>query len=120
MIKKNPEVDRWFEQQQHPLEPAMRRAREIILGADDRVTESVKWKTPTFSFRGNIASFNPSRNTVSIMFHRGSEIPGEHPRLEGDGKLVRTMRFADLGDVESGRKDLERAIQAWCEFRAGT
>jgi hypothetical protein len=32
----------------------MRRAREIILGVDDRVTESIKWQTPTFAYRGNI------------------------------------------------------------------
>jgi hypothetical protein len=119
VVKKNPEVDRWFQEQQHPLEAAMQRAREIILGADDRVAESMKWKTPTFAFQGNIASFNPSKSAVSIMFHRGSEIPGKHQRLEGDGKLVRTMRFTDLKDVESGRKDLERAIKAWCESRAG-
>jgi hypothetical protein len=82
---RNPEVDRWFEQAGHPLEATMRRARDIILGADGRVTESIKWKTPTFAYNGNIASFNPSKYLLSIMFHRGAEIPGEHPRLEGDG-----------------------------------
>ena len=102
-MNRNPDVDSWLDDADHPLDATMRRAREIILGADDRVTESVKWKTPTFSFKGNIASFNPSKNVVSIMFHRGSEIPGDHPRLEGDGKLVRTMRFSDLDELEAGR-----------------
>jgi hypothetical protein len=95
-------VDRWLDQASRPLEAAMRRARDIILGADGRVTESIKWKTPTFAYRGNIASFNPSKHLLSIMFHRGSEIPGDHPRLEGDGRLVRTMRFADLDQLEAG------------------
>jgi hypothetical protein len=94
-MNRNPEVDRWLDQADHPLEATMRRARDIILGADDRVTESIKWKTPTFAYRGNIASFNPSKHLLSIMFHRGAEIPGEHPRLEGDGRLVRTMRVSD-------------------------
>jgi hypothetical protein len=102
------------------MDAAMRRAREIILGADGRVTESIKWKTPTFAFEGNIARFNPSMNTVSVMFHRGAEIPGKHPRLEGDGKLVRTMRFADVEEVERRRKDLERAVRAWCDWKAGS
>jgi hypothetical protein len=119
-VNRNPEVDRWFDERDHPLEPALQRAREIILGADERVTEAIKWKTPTFAFRGNIASFSPSKNAVSIMFHRGAEIPGPHPRLAGDGKLVRTMRFADLGDVEAGRTDLERVIRAWCDWKAGS
>lgn len=119
-MNRNPEVDRWFDDRDHPLDAAMRRAREIILGADDRVTESIKWKTPTFAFKGNIVSFAPAKNQVSLMFHRGAEIPGKHPRLEGNSQLVRTMHFADLRDVEKGRKDLEGVIRAWCDARAGS
>ena len=117
-MSRNSEVDRWFEQASHPLDATMRQARDIILEADGRVTESIKWKTPTFAYRGNIASFNPSKHLLSIMFHRGAEIPGEHPRLDGDGRLVRTMRFADLAELEAGRGDLEAAIRAWCDWKA--
>ena len=117
-MNRNPDVDRWLDQADRPLEATMRRARDIILGADGGVTESIKWKTPTFAYRGNIASFNPSKRLLSIMFHRGSEIPGDHPRLEGDGRLVRTMRFADLDQLEAGRADLEAVIRAWCDWRA--
>lgn len=52
------------------------------------------------------------------MFHRGSEIPGDHPRLEGDGRLVRTMRFADLDELEAWRGDPEAVIRAWCDSKA--
>jgi hypothetical protein len=117
-VHRNPEVERWLDEADHPLDAELRRAREIILGADDRVTESIKWKTPTFAYEGNIASFNPSKNAVSIMFHRGAEIPGEHPRLEGDGKLVRTMRFANLDELEAGRAELEAVVRAWCAAKA--
>jgi hypothetical protein len=118
-VNPNPEVDRWFDQTNHRLDATMRHARDIILRADSRVTESIKWKTPTFAYRGNIASFNPSKHLLSIMFHRGAEIPGDHPRLEGDGRLVRTMRFADLEQLEAGSADLEAVIRAWCDWRAG-
>ncbi len=111
------EVDRWFEELDHPLAYAMQRARRIILGADDRVTETIKWSTPTFVYKGNILSFAPSKTAVSLMFHRGAEIPGDHPLLEGDNKLVRTVRFADLDGVEAGRPDIERVIAAWCDWR---
>jgi hypothetical protein len=118
-MTRNPDVDRWLDQADHPLDPVLRRARDMILAADERVTESIKWKTPTFAFKGNIASFSPSKSFVSIMFHRGAEIPGDHPRLVGDGKLVRTMRVADLDDLEAGRTDLEAAVRAWCDWKAG-
>jgi hypothetical protein len=115
----NPDVDRWLDEAEHPLDATIRRARDIILAADDRVTESIKWKTPTFAFKGNIASFNPSKRFVSILFHRGAEIPGDHPRLEGDGRLARTMRFTDLDELEAGRAELAAVIRAWCDWKAG-
>jgi hypothetical protein len=119
-MNRNPDVDQWFEQAGHPLEATMRRARDIILGADGRVTESINWKTPTFAYLGNIASFNPSRHLLSIMFHRGAEIPGDHPRLEGHGKLVRTMRFTGPDELEAGKADLEAAVRAWCDWKAAS
>jgi hypothetical protein len=117
-VNRDPAVDQWLDAAGGPVAKMMRRARDIILGADGRVTESIKWKTPTFAYRGNIASFNPSKHLLSIMFPRGAEIPGEHPRLEGDGRLVRTMRFTDLGDLEAGKADLEAAVRAWCDWKA--
>jgi hypothetical protein len=116
-MSRNRDVDRWFDEADHPLDELMRRTRDVILGADERVTESIKWKTPTFSYKGNIVSFNPSKRFVSLLFHRGAEIPGDHPRLEGDGRLTRTMRFADLDDLEAGRGELEAVIRAWCDSR---
>jgi hypothetical protein len=56
---------------------------------------------------------------VSVRFHRGAEIPGDHPRLEGDAALVRTMRFSDLQELDAGRAELEAAIRAWCDWKAG-
>ena len=36
--------------------------------------------------KGNIASVNPrTKSHVSLMFHTGAAIPGEHPLLQGGG-----------------------------------
>jgi hypothetical protein len=92
-------------------------ARESILRADERVTETIKWSTPTFIYKGNILSFTPTKTGVGLMFHGGAEIPGRHARLEGDGKLVRTMRFSDIADLEASRKHIEKVIVSWCNWR---
>jgi len=113
-MPRNPDVDAWFAAKERPLADAMQRARRLILEADPRVTESIKWQTPTFSFGGNIASFNPAKKQVSLLFHRGAEIPGDHPRLVGDGRLARVMRFADLAEVEEAADELQAVIRAWC------
>jgi len=117
--RRNPAVDAWFNRLDHPLAALMLRVRRVILASDSRVAESIKWSTPTFSYNGDIASFVPKAKTsVSLMFHRGSEIPGKHPRLEGDSRLVRTMRFASAEELKKYAPDLEKVITAWCDRRS--
>jgi hypothetical protein len=114
----NPEVDDWFQKQDNPLKDAMLAARKLILMADPRISENIKWSTPTFEYKGNLASFQPrAKQFVSLLFHRGSEIPGDHPRLEGDAALSRVMRFRDAQDVEKHRDDLQNVVRAWCELK---
>lgn len=116
-MPKNPEVDVWFEAYEHPAKDAMLRVRDIILD-DDRITETIKWKSPTFVYEGNMASFNPrTKAHVSLMFHTGASIPGSHDRLEGGGDTARYMRFTDLADVESAQDEIEAIVDAWCESR---
>lgn len=113
----SPEVDAWFEEYEHPAKDTMLRVREIIL-ADDRMSETIKWKSPTFICEGNMASFNPrTKAHVSLMFHTGASIPGSHPRLEGGGDTARYMKFTDLDDVEKSRGEIEAVVAAWCESR---
>src|SRR5918996_786544 len=58
-MNRNPDVDRWLDEAGHPLEAALRRAREIILEADERVAESITWKTPTFAYKGEHRELQP-------------------------------------------------------------
>lgn len=115
--RSSPEVDEWLAARDAGSAEPMRLARQIILDSDQRITETIKWSTPTFIFNGNILSFTPSKQGVGLMFHRGSEIPGNHPLMTGDGKLVRTMRFAGTNDVRAAREDIQRAVVAWCQWR---
>jgi hypothetical protein len=116
-VARAPEVDDWFEEYEHPAKDAILLVREIILD-DDRITETIKWKSPTFMYEGNMASFNPrTKSHVSLMFHTGASIPGDHPRLEGGGDTARYMRFADVAEVEAARADIEAIVDAWCDSR---
>ena len=115
----NPDVDAWFDDYEHPMKEAMMRVRQIILEADARMGECIKWKSPTFTYEGNLASFNPrTKAHVSLMFHTGAKIPGAHPRLIGGGKTARYMRFESLEDAEQAKADLERVVASWIEFKA--
>lgn len=112
-----PEVDAWFGRYDHPVKDAVLRIRAIILG-DDRMSETIKWKSPTAMYKGNMASFNPrTKAHVSLMFNTRASIPGKHPRLEGGGDTARYMKFSDLADVDGAADELRAVVAASCEGR---
>ncbi|MGI9598511.1 MAG: DUF1801 domain-containing protein [Acidimicrobiales bacterium] len=112
------EVVEWLEAYDNPMKEVVVAVREVILQADDRVSECIKWKSPTFTFEGNIASFNPrSKKHASLMFHTGATIPGDHQILDGGGETARYVTFADLDEVEQKRQALIAVIQAWIEAK---
>jgi uncharacterized protein YdhG (YjbR/CyaY superfamily) len=69
------EVDAWFERYDNPMKDVVQRIRAITLAADRRIEESIKWQSPTFEYRGNLASFFPkSKQHASLMVHLGAKI----------------------------------------------
>ena len=117
-MPRQPEVDAWFSRYDNPMKDVVQRVREIVLDADPRIDECIKWQAPTFTYKGNIASFYPkSRQHASLMFHLGAKIPGSYPRLEGTGDTSRVMKVSDLDDAEAARPELELIVRAWCDWR---
>jgi hypothetical protein len=113
----NSEVDEWFEAYDNPMKEVIQAVRDVIL-ADERITETIKWKSPTFMYKGNMASFNPrSKQHASLMFHTGASIPGDQPGLEGGGDTARYMRFGDPAEVEKAADRLRAEVAAWCASR---
>lgn len=112
------EVDAWFGAKQHPQLELMQAVREAILAADPRITETIKWSTPTFVYRGNIVSLNPQAKAyVSLLFHRGATISGDHPILEGGGDVARYARIDSAADLAARRQELAAVVRAWCDDR---
>lgn len=120
-MNEKPEVSAWLAELEHPLKDVILAVRTVFLEADDRITETIKWKSPTFMYEGNLASIDPkARKHVAVLFHRGAEIPGEHRLLEGEGKLARYARFADMAAVDGRREELVAVVRAWCDDKEKT
>jgi hypothetical protein len=112
------EVDAWLAKYDNPMKPLVLRIRKIILSADKRIGETIKWQTPTFAYKGNLASFQPrARKFASLLFHTGASIKGRFPSLEGGEAVARYMRFADIDDVEAKAVELKKIVVAWCDQR---
>jgi hypothetical protein len=92
-MKTSPEVERWFAEKEPPTEATMRRVREIILGADRRMTEYVKYGNLGFGYDGDFATFV-----------QASE--GSHPS-------ARFMRFADPAEAKARAAELNKIVAAW-------
>ena len=117
-MNRDPSVDAWLAAYTNPQQPVVERVREIVLAADPRITETIKWSTPTFLYKGNLASFQPrATKFVSILFHEGASIPGDHPRLDSGGDHARYVRIADLADAEAAADELTSVVRAWCDAR---
>jgi uncharacterized protein YdhG (YjbR/CyaY superfamily) len=117
-MARNTQVDAWFAKYDNPMKPVVQRLREIILAADPRIDECIQWQAPTFTYEGNLASFFPrSKQHASLMFHQGARIPGDHPRLEGNGATGRVMKIGSVKEADAARRDLQRIVRAWCDGR---
>ncbi len=118
MGDRNPAVDEWFASYDNPQRDLVLAVRDAVLDADERVAEAIKWKAPTFLYKGNIASFYPKTKThASLMFHRGAEIPDPDGLLEGEGDVSRVARFLDADDLAAKRDALQELIRQWIVLR---
>ena len=109
------EIDQWLTGK--PAEPALRRVREVILKADSRMTEYLKYGTVQFAYEGDFANFvQHNEKKVSLMLNRGARIAGRFAHLEGEGPSARFMRFADVMEVNQRAAELTRIVAAWCSL----
>ena len=115
---KNKAVESWLAKYDNPMKDVVLKMREVILAADSRLEECIKWQAPTFTYKGNLASFFPkSKQHASLMFHTGAQIPGKHKLLGGDGPTGRVMKMASVAEVEKAQAQIAKIVRAWCDWR---
>ncbi len=117
-MNRSKDVDAWFARYDNPMKSVVERIRSILLAADTRIEECIKWQAPTFTYKGNLASFFPkSKQHASLLFHLGARIPGKHPRLEGGGETSRVLKIGSVAEATAARRDIEKLVRAWCDWR---
>lgn len=116
-MNRNPEVDTYLDNKMHPLTQEIQRVREIILNAHPDIEETIKWNSPTFMYKGNMASyFMNAKKHVSLMFHKGAMISDSSGLLEGDAKEGRTAKFKNMDEIEARKPDLEKVVLSWVKL----
>ena len=92
---KSAAVERWFASTKPPSEAALRRVRELILGADPSMRERIQYGITFSSTKsGDFAAFvRYSESGVNLRLMRGRRLHGRYSHLEGT--TVKRMRIAD-------------------------
>lgn len=112
------DVEKWLAAYDNPMKPVVVEMRRLIMMADPRIGETIKWQAPTFVYKRNIASFFPrAKKHASLMFHDGASIEGNFPNLEGEGKAARSFKVADLEELDAKAAELQSIFVAWCDQR---
>jgi hypothetical protein len=120
MVQHSPEVDAWFHRYENPQKALAMAVRDLVLEADARVGECIKWQAPTFVYEGNIASFFPrAKKHVSLMFHSGAALPDPSGILEGEGATSRSLKILDHDDLAAKAPALQGLVRSWIESRDG-
>ncbi len=112
-----------MERLQHPLKAEILAVREIILGADARIHESIKWNAPSFSILEHFATFNlRPKDVVQVVFHTGAKVKSDATRMEvrdpaGLLKWVAKDRciaiFTDRVDIDTRKAAFKAIVKQW-------
>jgi hypothetical protein len=118
-------VKRYLEALDHPLKPEVQALRKIILKADARITEGIKWNAPSFHHGDWFATFDlRSHDWVQIIFHRGAKV-----KTVGDSRFVKDpeailkwitndrclVRFVSSGEVAARSSALSKIVAEWVQ-----
>lgn len=113
-------VNQFMQQLDHPLKPELERLRTIILEADPRIQERIKWNGPSFHFRDiDMSAFNlraPAYLLMVVVFHGGKMIDDNLGFLEGAYKDRRSARFSSMAHIEATRPALEQLVRRWLDL----
>lgn len=107
------QVKAWLKAIRHPLKKEVEAVREIIKNTSDKLQERIKWAAPSFYYKEDIVTFNAwAKDQVHLVFHYKPVEKIKSPLLEGDYDGRRMMYFNSMKEVEAGKKELERILQA--------
>ena len=108
-------VDEYLNQLQHPFKNEIERLRFIILNANPKLGERIKWNVPSFYHHQDFAAFH-LRSTEYVqlifIFQNGNMIE-DASLLQGTWKDRRAARFYNLDDIEKKRPALEKFVNNW-------
>jgi len=116
------EVQAFFASLRHPSKRELLALRGIILGADPRIVEGIKWKVPSFRTSEFFATLHlRAKDGVQVILHLGAKARGKSATdvadpaslLEWLAKDRAVAKFRDLSDIRAKRTAFANLLRQW-------
>lgn len=116
-------VDAYMANLQHPLKAEIEALRALILTADQRIKESVKWNAPSFYIDEHFCTFKlRPEDRIQLVLHTGAKVKGSGAaiRMDDPANLLTwvaadraLVTIADMQDVEAKKTALIAVLRQW-------
>jgi len=112
-VSRTDKVDEFLKNLSHPLKAEIEALRSIIKGVNKDINEEIKWKAPSFNYKGEyLVTFNlRDEKRIHLVFHNPQISKVKNKLLEGGYKDRRMAYFADMKDVKAKKQMLEKALK---------
>lgn len=120
------DVESFLAALEHPRRAEILALRRLILDADPRIAEGIKWNAPSFRTTEWFATFHlRAKSGVQIILHFGARVRDKSAAraaiADPDGLLEwlapdrATLKLRDADDVEAKRSAFTAVIRQWIE-----
>lgn len=119
-----PTVDEFLATLDHPAKAEILALRQLILAADPRIGEGIKWNAPSFHTTEYFATFHlRAKAGVQLILHLGAKvrdnstagmtIADPQSLLTWLAKERASISFRDLAEIRTRQNAFQALIQAW-------
>ncbi len=111
-VSRTDAVDEFLRGLSHPLNVEIEAVRSIVKGVSKDINEEIKWKAPSFNYKGEyLVTFNlRETKRIHLVFHNPMIVRVKSKLLEGDYKDRRMMYLADMKDIKAKKPELEKIL----------
>lgn len=126
MRNKNKEVTQFLSELNHPMILEIEELRNIIISANNQLTENIKWNGPNYCFESEdriTMRIQPITNKqVQLIFHRGAKKQAQPKEkiIEDKSKLLNwkendraIVTFKNMIELTKSKIDLKEIINNW-------
>jgi hypothetical protein len=121
--KASNDVTAFLTRLEHPQKAAIEAVRALILSADPRICESIKWNAPSFALADHFATFKlRPEATVQVVFHTGAKVQANPTARQVDDPAGLftwaapdrgLVTFADMAAIHAAQDAFVALVRQW-------